>query len=149
MAIRAYKVLTNLAAGLATTSVLYEAHQIGKNYANANLIKGAGNDLVSDVMGYQRLNYPSEKYNKVKTETFKFKMGLGYKDIFHKGSGYLQGVGVGLAHNWNTLGCALVTFLAKRKPLKIAGAIGVGLSIAWNFIKNGTNLLEKTDYLKY
>lgn len=149
MKIKAYSVLTNLAAGLATASVVYDAHKIGKNYSNANLIRGGGDDLVADLMGAQRLNYPSEKYNKIKQETFKYKLGYGVKDVFHKGSGYLQGVGIGLAHNWNTLGCALITFLAKKKPLKVAGAIGVGLSVAWNFIKNGTNFLEHKDYLRY
>jgi hypothetical protein len=82
-------------------------------------------------------------------ETFKYKLGYGPKDLLHKGTGYLYGLGVGLAHNWNTLGCAALTFLAKKRPLKVAGAIGVGLSVAWNFIKNGTNLLEHKDYLRY
>ena len=82
-------------------------------------------------------------------ETYKFKLGLGHRDLIHKASGYLQGLGVGFANNWNTLGCALITFLSKKKPMKVAGVIGLGLSIAWNYIKNGTNLLEKTDYLKY
>ena len=40
MKIKAYSVLTNLAAGLATTSVLYDAHKIGKNYSEEFIKQG-------------------------------------------------------------------------------------------------------------
>ena len=66
MGIKVYKILTNMAAGLATVSVVREAHNIGKNYANANLVRGCGNDLVSDTIDAYKINYPSEKYSKIK-----------------------------------------------------------------------------------
>ena len=64
------------------------------------------------------------------------------------GTGYVTGAAKGVAHNALTLGFSALAFFAKRDGLKKVGVFGLGLSVAWDFIKNSTNLFERTDYLR-
>ena len=74
---------------------------------------------------------------------------LSHPDSADQIERYLAGGAIkGIGYNFATLGFSALTFFAKSDTMKKAGLFGLGLSVAWDFIKNSTNIFERTDYLR-
>ncbi len=156
-----YKVVTNASALIAATTVAYEAHKMGGRKSIEQAKLGGAKDTIKETIGISKLNYPSPLYNETKKGIFKGTMMNPFMDVFHSASGYIQGFSNGIVQNIATIGFAALTLASKseivkkvggsdvikKSPLKMIGAIGMGASILWNFLQNGTTLFEKKDYL--
>ncbi len=159
-----YKILTNTSAIIAAATVAYEAHTMGTRKSAENVKLGGAKDTIRDTIGTSKLNYPSPIYNETKKGIFKIKTPNPFKDIIHGTGGYLDGFMEGLTRNIPTLGFAALTLAAKTKmkdvvvngvtkqkvnhaSLKTVGVVGLGLSVLWNFLKYGTSIFERKDYL--
>lgn len=147
-----YKVIANTSAILASTAIALEANKMGVSKAIENSKNEGAKDTTRDLIGASKLNYPSPLYNEVKKGIFKFKNPNPVSDVYHGVCGYFKGFGNGLVHNIPTIGFAALTLCARGKgkasnAFRTIGVIGLGASVIWNFIKNGTNLFEKKDYL--
>ena len=55
-------------------------------------------------------------------------------------TGFFKGVFDGMKDNLITAGFSIITLLSKNKTVKTIGVAGLGISTAWDFLKNGTNL---------
>lgn len=141
------KIVANTSAILATAALALESNQMGVRKAVENSKNQGAKDSIRDVIGTSKLNYSSPLYNESKQEIFKLKTPNMFKDIYHGIAGYIKGFANGIAHNWTTAGFAALTLISKKPKMKAFGAIGLGVSVAWNFIKNGTSIFEKRSYL--
>ena len=139
---------TKTASILATGTSLYDIHKLGVQSANIKRESNYADDFIAQTIGASKLNYPSEKHNKMKEWILSFKYPLQDSEVFNTVSGYIQGAIKGIGYNLGTLGFSALAFFAKKDSFKKVGIIGLGLSVAWDFIKNSTNLFEKTDYLR-
>lgn len=149
-----HRVLANTSALLAAGAVALEANKMGTRKAAENVKTGGAKDSVRDVIGASKLNYPSPMYNEVKKGIFNFKTPNTPMNVAHGVSGYVKGFVNGVSHHLATVGFAALTLIAKGAPdkkvssaFKTIGVIGMGASVVWNFIKNGTNVFEKKNYL--
>ncbi len=141
-------VATKAAALMATGVSLYEINSLGVRQANIKRESNYADDFIAQNIGSSKLNYPSEKHNAVKKWIRDFQYLPQPSEAWNTVSGYVQGAAQGIFYNALNLGFSALTFFAKKDGLKKAGVVGLGLSMAWDFIANGTNLFEKTDYLR-
>ena len=167
-----HKILMNASAAIALGTVAYEAHKMGTRKSSANIKLGGAKDTIRDTIGASKLNYPSPVYNEVKKGIFNLKTPNPAMDAVHGTTGYFNGFMGGAARHIPTLGFAALTLACKTKmkdvqvekmvkgvktmvtkqkvnlaSLKTVGAVGLGLSVLWGFLKHGTNILERRDYL--
>jgi len=158
------KYLINTAAIIALGTVAYEAHKMGARKSSENVKLGGAKDTVRDTIGASKLNYPSPVYNEVKKGIFNLKTPNPARDAVHGVSGYFNGFMSGATHHIPTLGFAALTLASKTKmknvvkngvtkqkinlaSMKVVGIVGLGLSILWNFLKHGSTIFERKDYL--
>ena len=159
-----HKYLMNASAIIALGTVAYEAHNMGARKSSQNIKLGGAKDTIRDTIGASKLNYPSPLYNEVKKGIFNIKTPNPAKDAINGTTGYFNGFMSGVSHNIPTIGFAALTLACKTKmkdvivngvtkqkinpaSLKTIGVIGLGLSIVWNFLKYGTTMLDRKDYL--
>ena len=141
-------IASKTAALLASGTSLYDIHTLGAREANIKRESNYADDFIAQSIGASKLNYPSQKHNKMKQWILEFHYPLQMSEIWNTVTGYVTGAAKGVAHNALTLGFSALAFFAKRDGLKKVGVFGLGLSVAWDFIKNSTNLFERTDYLR-
>ena len=133
---------------LATGASLYDAHTLGKREASIKREGNYADDFIAQQLGASKLNYPSEKHNAMKEWILNFKYPLQLSEVWDSVSGYVSGALKGVWYNIATLGFSALTLFGNKDCYKKVGIIGLGLSVAWDFIKNSTNLFERTDYLR-
>lgn len=141
-------VATKAAAIMATSVSLYDINSLGVREANIKRESNYADDFIAGEIGSSKLNYPSGKHAAFKNWSKNFKFPYQLTELWDTVSGYVIGAAKGAWYNAATLGFSALTFFAKKDGMKKFGAIGLGLSVAWDFIKNGTNLTERTDYLR-
>ena len=141
-------VATKAAAVLATAATAYDVHTLGARQAKIKRESNYADDFIAQQVGASKLNYPSEKHSAMKDWIMDFKYPLQMSEVINTVIGYITGAAKGIGHNLATLGFSALTFFAKSDGLKKAGLFGLGLSVAWDFIKNSTNIFERTDYLR-
>ena len=159
-----YRFLTNASAIIAGATVAYESHRMGTRKSAETVKLQGAKDTVRDTIGTSKLNYPSPVHNEIKKKIFNFKTPNSLKNLTHGITGYFDGFVNGVAHNIPTIGFAALTLACKTKlkdvivngvtkqkvnhaSLKTLGIVGLGVSIAWDFLKNGTSVFEQRNYL--
>jgi len=147
MAIKPLTVITKLSGALALASVACDSNKIGVNQALENSRVSEAKRAVKNNIGVGKLNYESPKYSKIKEKVYEY-YPYSIGNIWHGFKGYLSGFSRGAINELGTVLFGALALVAKHKPVKIASLIGLGASKTWNFIKHGTNALEKTDYLE-
>ena len=137
--------IASASAVLAGTMVALEANSMGVRKAEENTKREGAKDTIRDYTGTMKLNYPSVMHNETKKEIFRLKTPLFIKDVIHGTAGYFKGFFRGIMNNLLTTALAIGTIALPKemKRTKAAGAIALGASVIWNFLKNGTNLFEK------
>lgn len=141
-------IASKTAALLASGTSLYDIHTLGVREANIKRESNYADDFIAQNIGASKLNYPSMKHGNMKDWIMSFSYPLQISEVWNTVSGYVSGALKGIVHNAATLGFSALAFFAKKDGWKKAGVIGLGLSVAWDFIKNSTNLFERTDYLR-
>lgn len=145
---RLLNVATKTAAVLATAATAYDVHTLGTRQAKIKRESNYADDFIAQQIGASKLNYPSEKHSAMKDWIMDFKYPLQISEVANTVTGYVTGAIKGIGYNFATLGFSALTFFAKSNAVKKIGLFGLGLSVAWDFIKNSTNIFERTDYLR-
>lgn len=141
-------IASKAAAVMATGASLYDIHTLAKREANIKRERNYADDFIAQQIGASKLNYPSAKHDSMKQWIMDFKYPYQLSELGDTITGYVSGALKGICHNAATLGFSTLAFFAKKPGFKKAGVIGLGLSVAWDFIRNSTNLFERTDYLR-
>ena len=138
---------TKCAGALALLSVLNESNKIGVSKASEKSQVWEADKAIKLSIGAGKLNYESDKYSKIKENTYEhypYKIGKA----FHGAGGYFEGFSDGIINNALTVGFSVLALLSKHKPIKITSLAGLLGSMGFYFVKNGTNLFEKNNQLE-
>ncbi len=143
-----FKLITNSMAILSLTSSAIEAGQRGFKKASSSARTELASKDIKDINADLMLNKPSEKHNAMKEYVRQGDFTSGFYKAKGALSGFFKGTYEGMKGNFLSAGFAILTLASKNKTIKTIGAIGCGLSGAWDFIKNGTNLLSGEDTIE-
>ncbi len=141
-------VASKAASALAVAATAYDVHTLGVREAKIKRESNYADDFIAQQIGASKLNYPSQKHNVMKQWILDFQYPLQISEIWDAASGYVTGALKGIGYNIATLGFSALAFFGKKGISKKAGLFGLGISLALDFIKNSTNIFERTDYLR-
>ena len=138
------------AAVMAATASLYDVNANGVRVAKNKSSKNYADDFIAQQIGASKLNYPSEKAATIKNWMLDFKFPYKVSEFVDSLTGYTEGAIKAIGHNFATLGFSALAFFSgsKHPRLQKAGLFGLGISVAWDFLKNCTNAFERTDWLR-
>lgn len=143
-----FRFIANTAAFLSITSSAIEAGKKGLNDASKCAQTAVAIGDVKDITNDSYLNKPSEKHNAMKEFVRKHDLLSGTRRAQGAMYGFVTGIAKGIKGNLLSIGFSTMTLASKNKKVKTAGVIGTGISLVWDFIKNGTNLLIKRDVIE-
>ena len=141
-------IISKAAGGLSLFSCLRDIHKTALIYSNEEHAKCSSDSFISNAIGTQKANRISYKDAERKNWLLKENFIGRIKEPFARVGGYLKGIGRGIITylpNFVLSGFALAS---KNKKIANISAIGLGIVEAWDFIKNSTNIFQRTDYLK-
>ena len=130
----------NAAAIASLASSAFETGEMGAREARQSSKRAVAIKDIRELTGDRVLNKSSEKHNAMKAIV----RDSDFLTTFHKigggVTGFFKGVFDGMKDNLITAGFSIITLLSKNKTVKTIGVAGLGISTAWDFLKNGTNL---------
>ena len=136
----AFNFVANAAAIASLASSAFEAGEMGAREARQSSKRAVAIKDIRYFTGDRVLNKSSEKHNAMKAIV----RDSDFLTTFHKigggVTGFFKGVFDGMKDNLITAGFSIITLLSKNKTVKTIGVAGLGISTAWDFLKNGTNL---------
>lgn len=140
--------VVNTAAVLSLASSVIEIGAKGAKKAHANAKTELAIKDIRDLTGDSKLHRSSGKYKAMKEMV---RSGDATSSLYEaKGAitGFCKGAFDGIMNNALSMPFALIALISKGKTGKTVGIIGCGLSMAWDFIKNGTNLFIDKDTIE-
>lgn len=132
--------VANTAAVLSLASCVIESGAKGVKTAKADSKTEVAIKNIRDLTGDSKLNKSSGKYKAMKeiVRSSDFTAPIyGAKGAI---TGFCRGAFHGIKNNILSIPFAAMTLVCKGKIGKTIGIAGLGISMAWDFIKNGTNL---------
>lgn len=136
-------------AALALTSTAIEAGRKGFKKASAGAQTAVAVKDIRDYTGDSKLNVSSDKHNAMKEMVRNSNLTTGLHGIKGAVCGFCKGMYEGIRNNIVSTSFAILTLASKKNNvLRTIGVIGCGISTAWDFISNGTNLFTKKDTIE-
>lgn len=143
-----FKQIANTAAVLSLASSIIDAGKKAmKDASNCAQTAVAIKDI-KDISGDSLLNAPSEKYNTMKSFVRNADLTTGSYKVAGAVYGFVTGFAKITKNNLASISFSILTLASKNKVMKTIGVAGTGLSMAWDFIKNGTNLFTKKNSIE-
>ena len=143
------KVASNVMAVLSLSSTAIEAGKRGFKKASAGAQTAVAIKDIQNYTGDSRLNVSSEKHNAMKEMVRGTDIAVGIQGVKGAIGGFCKGMYEGVRDNIVSTGFAILTLASKKNNvLRTIGVIGCGVSTAWDFISNGTNLFTKKDIIE-
>ena len=107
-----------------------------------------GDTFVADSVGNQKINHVSSRDAERKNWVFQGNFLNGTKETCAKFGGYAKGFAQGLARYLPNIALSSVAMCARNRYIANISAALLGGVELFGFIKNSTNITERTDYLK-
>ena len=136
------------AAGLSLFSCFRDIHKTALIHSKNAYAQTMGDTFVADSVGGQKTNYVSHRGTERKNWFVRSNFFNSSKETFAKIGGYVSGFAQGLARYLPNITLSSVAMCAKNKYIANIAAVLLGGVELFGFIKNSTNLTERTDYLK-
>lgn len=133
-------IIANGAAISALGSVAIEAGAMAKRRASRASKTAVAIKDIKDYSGDATLNKSSDKHNSMKKYVRNSQVLTNLTRAKGAVTGFLSGITEGMKGNIPTTIFSIVTLASKRREIKVASTVLMGCSMAWDFIKNGTNL---------
>ncbi len=144
----AFNFIANTAAILAIGSNVIEAGEVGARRASKGAQTAVAVKDIKDYTGDSLLNKSSEKHNAMKKMVRKSDFLTGFHKIGGGITGFASGIVEGMKGNWLSTGFAALTLATRNRTVKTIGIVGTGVSMLWDFLKNGTNLFTKRNLIE-
>lgn len=144
----AFNFIANTAAILAIGSNAIEAGEVGARRASKGAQTAVAVKDIKDYTGDSLLNKSSEKHNAMKEMVRKSDFLTGFHKIGGGITGFASGIVEGMKGNWLSTGFAALTLAIRNRTAKTIGVVGTGVSMLWDFLKNGTNLFTKRNLIE-
>lgn len=135
-------------------SCLFDIHKTAVVYSNRRYMEASSDAFISSSIGAQKTNKLSYKDANRKNFLHKNNFLLGLHELGGRIGGYIEGAAQGVVRYLPNFILSALAIIPKNKGSR-AGKIIANLSAAglagleaYDFIKNSTNLDQRTDYLK-
>lgn len=137
-------------AGVASAaSCLYDIHKTALYNSNKVYAKVSSDTVISNSIGNQKADKISYKDAQRKNWLARNNFTASYKETWARIKGYVQGaIDAGVRYIPNFILSAIALRCKKSKGVANAAAVGLGILECFDFIKNSTNINQRTDYLK-
>jgi len=155
--------IPKIAGATSLISTINDIHKTGVIYSKQEKNKAMGNNVLSCSIGNQKADYVSFKDAKRKNWSEKYLFFSGLKEDFASVKGYFKGIGEGIVRYIPKLILAAGAIIPKNKTVDLKdgtkqlskiskfayiSAIGLAIYEAWDYLRYGTELFEKKDYLE-
>ena len=140
---------SKLVGGLSLFSCIKDIHTTSMLMSKKEYGKASADAFLSNSVGCQKTNYLSVKDAKRKNWLLRQGIFVGINENFGGVRGYLKGVQQGIMRylpNFILAGFSIIP--KKHKVLANLSAAALGILELCDYFANGTNMNEKTDYLK-
>ncbi len=144
----AFNFIANAASIMSITSSAIEAGELAARNASQTARTAVAIKDINDYTGDSMLNKSSEKHNAMKQFVRNGDFFTGFYRAGGAITGFCKGLYDGMKGNWLSVGFSALTLASKKKAPKMVGLIGMTCSMAYDFIKNGTNLFTKKNIIE-
>ena len=135
----AFNFVANATAITSLASSALEAGELAVREAKQSAKTAVAIKDIRDFTGDSMLNKSSEKHNAMKEIVRNSDFTVGIHKAAGAITGFFGGFVEGMKGNLPATGFSLITLLSSNRTVKAIGAVGTGVSMFFDFIKNGTN----------
>jgi len=144
---------SRIAGGLSLISCISDIHKTAVLYSNKGYSEASSDTFIAQSIGSQKTNCISYKDANRKNWLRKQQFTNGISEAWGRTKGYFQGLAQGVVRylpNFILSAVAIIPKSTSRYGKVAANLAAVGLAglEVFDFIKNSTNVFQRTDYLK-
>jgi len=137
------------AGALSLISCFHDIHKTAMVSSNNAYAQASSDAMISNSIGNQKADKLSFKDTQRKNWLAKNNFFASFKEGFARVSGYVKGAfSASVRYIPNFILSAIAIGCKKSKGVANAAAVGLGVIEVFDFIKNSTNINQRTDYLK-
>ncbi len=142
-------VIPKIAGAASLISTIKDIHQTGMVYSRREKNKTMGNNVLSCSIGNQKADYLSFKDAKRKNWTEQNLFFSKIKEDFASVKGYFKGTTEGIVRYAPKIALIAGAIIPKNKGQKLSyiSTIGLALYEIWDYLRHGTGIFERTNYL--
>lgn len=141
-------VISKGAGVLSLISCITDMHKSGVIQANNTGAKEGADSFLRQSISAQKTNYVSAKDAKRKEWVRQNSVLPSVNDTLGRIKGYFRGFVAAGARYLPNIGLSTIALASKNKTIAGMSTVALALVHTWDFIKNSTKILEKTDYLE-
>ena len=142
-------IISKTAGAVSLVSCVHDIHKTALINSNNEYAKAASNAMISTSIGNQKADKISYKDTQRKNWLAQNNFTAPFKETYARIKGYIVGVVKGsVRYIPNFVLAAIAIGCKKSKGVANAAAVGLGVIEGLDFIKNSTNINQRTDYLK-
>ena len=142
-------IVPKIAGITSTVASIRDIHKTAMIYSKEEYRKAMGNAVVSKSIGNQKADYISYKDAQRKNWSTQHLLFSGTKETIASIKGYFKGAFRGIIRYLPKFILAAGAIIPKDKGsiISYASTAALGAVELWDFLKNGTGLFERRDYL--
>jgi len=142
-------VIPKIAGSMSIVSSLVDIHKTAMIFSKEEKNKTMGDNVVSRSIGTQKADYVSFKDAKRKNWCNDRKLFFTLKEDFSAVKGYLKGALDGIVRYLPKIALSLGAIIPKKhKYVSYISTIALAGAEIWDFLRYGTGIFERKDYLK-
>ena len=141
--------ISKTAGVLSLASCIHDIHKTALINSRNAYAKAASNAVITTSLGNQKADKVSYKDAQRKNWLAQSNFSASYKEFFARVGGYIVGVAKASVRYIPNFALAAIALCTKKyKGIANAAAVGLGIIEGLDFVKNATNINQRTDYLK-
>jgi hypothetical protein len=142
-------IISKTAGVLSLASCIHDIHKTALINSKNAYAKASSDAVITSSLGNQKADKISYKDAQRKNWLAQNNFTAPYKEFFARVGGYITGAAKASVRYIPNFALATVALCCKKyKGIVNAAAIGLGAIEGLDFIKNATNINQRTDYLK-
>ena len=143
-------IIPKIAGATSIITSLGDIHKTALLYSKQEKNKATGNYILASSIANQKADFVSFKDAQRKNWISGQHLFVSIDEIFASAKGYFKGVIQGIERYLPKFALAILAIIPKDKGKKLSYISTIALAGVeiWDFLKNGTGLFEKGDYLK-
>ena len=142
--------ISKTAGVLSLASCIHDIHKTALISSRNAYAKASSDAVITSSLGNQKADKVSYKDAQRKNWLAQNNFSAPYKEFFARVGGYIVGAAKASVRYIPNFALAAVALFTKKdyKGIANAAAVGLGVIELFDFIKNATNINQRTDYLK-
>ncbi len=142
-------IISKTAGIVSLISCIHDIHKTAVISSNNAYAKASSDAVISSSVGHQKADRISYKDAQRKNWLAQGNFLAPFKEFFGRVGGYISGAAkASLRYIPNFILAGVALACGKHNKIANAAAVGLGAIEAVDFVKNATNINQRTDYLK-